>query len=370
MGWQGGGLGVGETGRKTPILTTEAKARKPHDLERYVCVIKDTERVYGLPREGGATVQVEVSVRGRPLPGERHVLLDDPSTYFRPAIWGDGLKGVAEYAFPLPGEWAFRHSTLPLDKLDVSKLTKLFALQHRTMPTCVSTWERVLGHPLKWERLATKYSNAFLVHKDYHLHFCHILHRRLYTKDKQQAADRRCRWCNGPRETPEHLGSCKALDPLREWLVRVTGDYTWGEPETFLLGIHPQTTHARGACNLWLLMWASIIRNFVRTSTEGDPLNTDTIIKYTANTFVSRCKVVLNTATRQTLKIASRGGNPPVLYPKLSRLIEPQAEVSRDPKESIPTLSWSHQLHKTLVDHDLSHVLGSVDPVVFSEPGD
>ena len=92
--------------------------------------------------------------------------MDDPSTYFRPAIWADGLKGVAEYAFPLPGEWAFRHSTLPLDKLDVSKLTKLFALQHRTMPTCVSTWESVLGHPLKWERLAMKYSNALLVHKE------------------------------------------------------------------------------------------------------------------------------------------------------------------------------------------------------------
>ena len=75
-------------------------------------------------------------------------------------------------------------------------------------------------------------------------------------------------------------------------------------------------------------------------------------------------------ATRQTLKIASRGGDPPVLYPKLSRLIEPLAEVSRDRKESIPTLSWSYQLHKTLVDQDLVHVLGSVDPVVFSEPGD
>ena len=117
-------------------------------------------------------------------------------------------------------------------------------------------------------------------------------------------------------------------------------------------------------------MWASIIRNFVRTSTEGDPLNIDNIIKYTVNTFVTRVKVVLNTATRQTLKVASRGGNPPVLYPKLSRLIEPLAELSRDPKESIPTLSWSYQLHKTLVDHDLVHVFGSVDPVVFSEPGD
>ena len=114
----------------------------------------------------------------------------------------------------------------------------------------------------------------------------------------------------------------------------------------------------------------TVIRNFVRTSTEGDPLSIDNIIKYTVSTFVTRCKVALNTATRQTLKVASRGGDPPVLYPKISRLLEPLAELSRDPKESIPTLSWSYQLHKTLVDHDLVHVFGSVDPVVFSEPGD
>ena len=341
MGWKGGGLGTHETGRTQPI-TAPKKGKRTALLERHVCAIHEGTIIYGLPREGGDTVQVELSVRGRPIRRDNAAAFPgDPSNSFRPAIWGEGLNGIKEYSFPAPKEWTFRHCNAALDTITVKQLTQLFRLQSQVLPSCTKLWEQDLGHPIRWEKLKEMYSTAFLGSKDIALHFRHILHRRFYTRVKQRQQDTSCRCCGKERETTKHLGTCPALQPLREWLMAITEDYSWGEPETFLLGPHPQAQHTPGGCNLWLLLWGALIRNLVKMSTEDARFDPKSIIKNTVENFANLCKVQLHRAN-VTYSTARAREKTPSVYRHAGYML-PMATIM--PSETgPPVIRWCNKL--------------------------
>ena len=153
--------------------------------------------------------------------------------------------------------------------------------------------------------------------------------------------DTSCRCCGKGRETPEHLGACPALKPLRDWLVIMTEEYSWGEPETFLLGPHPQAQHTPGGSNLWLLLWGALIRNLVKMSTEDAKLDTKAIIKSTVRNFTSLCKVQLHRANVTYFMARARNKTPSVY--KASCYMEPMASIM--PGEAgPPAMRWCDKL--------------------------
>ena len=372
----GKGLGRAEQGRIHPVTAPTGtqprgpslncknrskKSRTSEALAKHVCYIENKTFKYAAPSEAlsddiaeaGFLIPVDTSVRGRPIRREgRDTRKYDPDELLAPAIWGDGLNGVAEANFPAPREWSFFGCQRPVDETSVKVLTALFARQHIIEPTCVKRWEEINVGPLKWAQVKSRYSEAFLTRKDFWLHFKHILHRKFYTRVAQRLQDNSCRCCGKARENIEHFGSCSALEPLRIWLADLTGEYMWTNPITFLVGCHPLTESPPGAASLWLLLWGSIIRNLVRMSTEGDPLDVDKIKTNTLRTFLSRASALEYQALLIRSSKLSRGGDPPTIYPKLSRLITPMGEISKS-----TYIVWSPEFLKALERANLSELV-------------
>ena len=353
--WGGKRLGVREQGRLFPVT---AKEKFPSKASKVIVFLKDSDYQYGKPSAEGPINEVFISVLGQ-VTGEGGPLLLDLDEGYPPGRWGAGLLGPGESSFPSPKEWHFRHSTKDLDKVDVKHLTRLFSLQIQKPPTCLAKWEDFYC-PMKWGPLAGAYSNAFLTGMDYHPHFSHILHRRFYSRVKAREADTRCRMCRGATESVEHLGRCQKLFPLREWLKDVSGEYSWferGRPAAFLLGLHPHDNHGAGSTSLWLLVWSALISNLVKMSTESAILNLEVIQKKALQVFIERSLSLLFKAKVYHRRAMSRsGGEPPVSYPKYSRLISPLGEItpSNQPDMS-PKIVWSdpflHAMRKAGLDH-------------------
>ena len=78
---------------------------------------------------------------------------------------------------------------------------------------------------------------------------------------------------------------------------------------------------------MWLLLWGSIIRNLVRMSTEGKPLDIDFIKKDTLSRFAKRASALSYVAKTVYWRQKGRGKRVPTAYPKLSRLLSPVASI-------------------------------------------
>ena len=355
--WKGKRLGIREQGRMFPV---SCKEKAPTRASNLIVFLGDSDYTYGKPSTDGPIIEVHTSVLGQ-ISGEGGPLLLDLEEGYPPGRWGAGLLGPAESSFPSPKEWHFRHSRLDLDKVNVKHLTRLFSLQTQKPPSCLAKWEAYYS-PMKWGPLSKAYSNAFLTGRDYHPHFSHILHRRFYSRVKAREADTRCRMCGGATESVEHLGRCRKLFPLREWLKDISGEYSWderGKPAAFLLGLHPHETHGAGSTSLWLLVWSALITNLVKMSTEGAILNTEVVIKKALIIFMERALSLLYQAKANHRRAMSReGGEPPESYPKLTRLIAPLGEIiPSDQPDMSPKIAWSDPFLHAMKEAGLDHLL-------------
>ena len=138
----GKGLGHAEQGRIHPVTAPTGtglshncknrskKSRTGEALAKHVCYIENKTFKYATPSEAlsddiaeaGFLIPVDTSVRGRPIRREGRAHKFDPADLLAPAIWGDGLNGVAEANFPAPREWSFFGCQRPVDEMSVKTL--------------------------------------------------------------------------------------------------------------------------------------------------------------------------------------------------------------------------------------------------------
>ena len=168
--------------------------------------------------------------------------------------------------------------------------------------------------------------------------------------------------CGNATESVEHLGRCHKLDPLRDWLADISGEYSWIDHEnrqTFLLGLHPHENRRAGTVSLWLLMWSALINNLVRISTESAILNIEVIKKKALEVFVERALALLFKAKVYHRRAMSKsGGQPPEEYTKYTRLLSPLGEISpSDQPDESPKIVWSDPVLHTMREVGLDHLL-------------
>ena len=187
--------GLGMTPSRPPRRPTE-----PSDKAR--AIVTDTGVVYGVLRRDELHVTCQLtSGLSRPTGESLEVDSEDLRQVVR---WKGKIIGVAESTFPHPRGWRLGDLDVPLDKIDVKKLTYAFSVATRVPPSCLAAWAARIG-PLP-EDVGTRYNQRLLTPRDWASHFKNIMHRAMRVRSHDDR-DPGCRCCRYARENIEHLAT-------------------------------------------------------------------------------------------------------------------------------------------------------------------
>ena len=128
----------------------------------------------------------------------------------------------------------------------------------------------------------------------------------------------------------------------------------------------PTRGEDRGSVSLWLIIWGAVIRNFVRMSTEGDPLDLEKIKTEALRNFTMRASSLEYHAVLQRGKLLGKGKPPPKQYPILTRLIYPLGEMGED-----TNVHWGDPYLEALRAAGLGHLIrggAAAAPAINPEP--
>jgi hypothetical protein len=288
-----------------------------------------------------------------------------------PAVrWGKGHK-VSEY--PHPAEYSLDDQTIPLDKLSVKALTRIFSLKIRKPPNCIKKWDNTLidrgiKTTVNWHILGERYNTAFLSTKDFNLHFKHITHRAVYTRNRiyTTAKKQKCRLCNDHKETSTHLGRCQVIQKLFRRFNSLAAHpsrlfskqlykkntYTADAPDsnttiTDILFLLPREGVAPALGALAVILWKHIRIAFYQLEIEKKSFIPDIVWKKTIARFADLCLAQEAKAKILITKAKGRGDNPPSLH-ALNKHIEPIAQIGENGR-----ITFSDPFKKELTQHNL-----------------
>ena len=160
---------------------------------------------------GSYLIEVELDFAGRPQQtNNKHKILEG-ETLFSVAWWGSGIKGVAVFTFPHPEGWRLGEAQEPLNKLSARTITGLFRSQQEEQPTCVASWDKILG-PINWDVIRSLYSSPGLTPRDWASHFKLVIRRAFFVRRiNSDAPNPRCRCCGRELESLAHFASCSVI---------------------------------------------------------------------------------------------------------------------------------------------------------------
>ena len=122
--------------------------------------------------------------------------------------------------YPLADEYAIRKGRVALDAITVSDIAREATKTTRknVSQAARSAWENRLNITKdEWIHIARLYAMPLLKHTDKHLHFKHITHRRIGTRNRfPNSLTTKCRLCRDHREGSCHLAWCPETKKIFE----------------------------------------------------------------------------------------------------------------------------------------------------------
>jgi hypothetical protein len=79
----------------------------------------------------------------------------------------------------------------------------------------------------EWDIISSRYNSTFLSPTDFHLHYKHIIHRCLATKNRFATGDNNCRFCGCHEETSSHIGECEEVRKLFAKFDKLVAGGSW-----------------------------------------------------------------------------------------------------------------------------------------------
>ena len=176
-------------------------------------------------------------------------------------------------------------------------------------------------------------THAAVAHPQSPLQF--ILHRRfLCTWQLEEHHTLGCRLgCGCRKETVEHWGTCPALDETRRKLSDLTDEPRFKSSLTFLIGETPIGELERGAANLWLILWHTLILAMIGRTAEGTAIHLDKVWNWTIRKYADLAFATAHTADVIRNRHISRGLDPPTEYPKQNKILAPLATIDPEKME-------------------------------------
>jgi hypothetical protein len=278
---------------------------------------------YGVIKHNTLIVH-ELDIKGRPTPTAARLAIDPDE--LRPVVrWRDGIAGEGESFFPQPQEWRLEGVDKPLDKVEVSDLTKAFTLKKFKPPTCIAQWESELGR-INWRGLGERYTSGVQTPKDFGPHFKLALHRTMRTRDENWQR-RGCCLCDDPRQTIAHWASCPALDYVFSNLRLLDGGNRWDDARLnlFGMGAQPSVAISRegevietpsmkmvdvGVSMVHFIVWKFIFIAITKLNLYGTPVSATEIQEQAQNRVKDRIKA-LTVRLRKKLVVAQAKNKPP-----------------------------------------------------------
>ena len=366
----------------TPLGEGEEKkaSKKKPRLQVVAVVSPEGEYVYGTPKLSkltglllpGQYQALTLSTEGRP----RRTGLDlfAPEQSISPASWwGKGITGPSATAFPEPKEWTFEGLNKPLDTITTRDLTRLFTEKRLKPPTCIKTWtDKTDNSPqhkpgqlpvsgrgtiINWPKIGDQYSTAFHPPPIFNLHFKFILQRRfICTWQLEEHAKAGCRLgCGCKRESVEHLGTCPALDNLREKLAHLTEEPRFKKPRTFLIAEVLTGSIEKGAKCMWLILWHTLMLGLIDITAKGYPMDLEKVWDWSIRKYADLTLAAAHTADKIRTKRIARGLDPPLEYPTHDRLLAPLASLTAD-----AVVRWSDKFKAELIRLDMPGYIADI----------
>ena len=261
-------------GKQRPQIQVYCTIDKDHNIKHY---IKIKNKVFN------ATTDTKGRVTNT------NIIYTGPTETLHPAArWGPGYKGPTIDAYPLPEEFSFEDTRIPLDKITVRTLTQLFSNKTTKKPNCIANWNKKLGpenipEP-NWEKLSAQYTTGFLDPRDFHLHFKHIVHRALVTRQRIGHITTRCRLCHSCTETSIHLGKCYHMRALFQRIKRLYPDLPTITTERILFCFHEDKL-PRAIYHIIQILWRFALIAFYRVDIELEPFKPNDIWSNTIRRF-------------------------------------------------------------------------------------
>ena len=125
----------------------------------------------------------------------------------------------------------------------------------------------------------------------------------------------------------------------------------------FLIGETLTGSIEKGAINLWLILWHTLMLALIGRTAEGTAIHLDSVWKMTIRKFADMAFSAAHTADMIRIRHISRGIDPPTEYPKQNRILAPLAIVDESAQ-----IRWSDKMRKELQDLDLPGYIPTPTP--------
>ena len=139
-----------------------------------------------------------------------------------------------------------------------------------------TAWENRLNITKdEWKHIARLYTLPLLKHTDKHLHFKHITHRRIGTRNRfPDSLTNKCRLCRDHQEGSCHLAWCPATKTIFETIDALAKNTppprrSRAQKVKDRLFAYPGTTTPDNLKALYIIAWKYIIKDFYRVDFEA-----------------------------------------------------------------------------------------------------
>ena len=249
--------------------------------------------------------------------------------------WGNTIAGPAVTTFPHPSGWTLAGPDCTIDRASVRFLTTSLRLLHSVAPTCMKVWTKKLG-PIDWYTVGRRYQERLLTPKDFMTHFKLVLHRALFTRNRNKRRIARCattcRLCHGASETIDHLPDCPKLAGIWTFFMALlspelvpTRDID--RRRLILLGLSdPPLPDALS--DLLLVIWKFVLIHFTAVDLASRPFTPTTVWDGAIRRFTSKA----NSLTFQVAQAIAR-----------AEAAEEDSDLRRFNKLLLPLAQFDHQ---------------------------
>jgi hypothetical protein len=171
--------------------------------------------------------------------------------------------------------YSLQDCRIPLDQLTVRHLTRMFSARKRKFPSALEAWRQRLNlRDHEWIEIAARYNTTFLTPRKFHMHFKHIIHRALVTRERgiNPACGSMCRMCGHYRENSTHIGECytirkiftliNKLKCLEERFIYPTSAAARRRQAKRILFACPGEGAPKSTINFMIILWKNILISF------------------------------------------------------------------------------------------------------------
>ena len=258
-------------------------------------------------------IEVEPDFTGRPQQtNNKHKILEG-ETLFSVAWWGSGIKEVAEFTFPHPERWRLGEAQEPLNKLSARTITGLLRSQQEEQPTCVASWDKILGQ-MNWDVIRSLYSSTGLTPRDWASHFKLVLHRAFFVRRiNSDAPNPRYRCCGRELESLAHFAPCSVIGKVwRKFDLLHRNSHTKDKAYR-LFAVANGGLLPRGQADLHIITWKFILISLTRRDLYGEPFNPIKIWAGALSRYARNAHAIEYRAKREVNFAQAREGYKPAL---------------------------------------------------------